>query len=816
MTMSAASVADLVDSLRKSHFLNATRMEKIVKAQARFPDALTLAGELVRRGWLTREQAQQLLQGTPAAPDPAPHGTPVPAASPRRRGAWLLLLLPLLLLLGWTIWWVAHRSGSSTKSGWSTEPLAGSPSGGCSDTSDLKYLDDLEFGPSVRADFNPRLLNALKDRPLPEHEVYPWQPKNLVAVLGEHRMRNTLIASNPDGTLLAVAGTQDAFLRIGPVDTPRALHEKVVLDGHALTRALTWAPKGDVIATAGYDNVVRLWDVHDLGSVPKPVALHEDVIVSSLSFSFDGKYLLGGGQVGPEPRPRGVLWVWDVEKRRVLHKKPQVAPVTCVAFSPFADDYRALWGGGPGDGQLYLANVVQDKEPVAVDPRFDKTDDRSYVTHVAFAPDGRQAVSGHTIWDPKTAQPERTVRAWDLLRFEKDQEKRVYRGFANDPLVAFGPDSKTIAATRQSDGSLSLWDVDADSTPRRVAGAGAFSSLLFLPGGERVAFAGSVLAEWNVHVHETATGQEVHAPVGHLGPVLALAGAPDGHSIASGGHEGQARVWDLGRIAERFAVTPGGQVLSVGYHPDAGKVFYVGTATSMVPFVDAASGKPWGPGSYDERHNGGITNAAASDDGHYVLTGGYNDGTVRLWSLKQAKQVRRFPSATPGVASVALSPFGKRALWTSGKSLKLLHLRCQEVRYEWGGGTWNTFLPENGLVAILGGEAPAELWDVDRDDPRPAGTMPLKLTGAVPGAISHDGRRLATIIGGRAGAWDVKSERLLWEWTPPAHFGGVRAVGLADDGRSLFTANGDGTVYVIQLPREVPGLLPGGPPRGSP
>src|SRR5947209_2220231 len=68
-TMSTASVADLVDLLRKSRLLDAARLDKVIKGQGRFPDALTLAKELVRRGWLTREQAQELLRGR--APQPA-------------------------------------------------------------------------------------------------------------------------------------------------------------------------------------------------------------------------------------------------------------------------------------------------------------------------------------------------------------------------------------------------------------------------------------------------------------------------------------------------------------------------------------------------------------------------------------------------------------------------------------------------------------------------------------------------------------------------------------------------------------------------
>jgi hypothetical protein len=48
--------------------------------------------------------------------------------------------------------------------------------------------------------------------------------------------------------------------------------------------------------------------------------------------------------------------------------------------------------------------------------------------------------------------------------------------------------------------------------------------------------------------------------------------------------------------------------------------------------------------------------------------------------------------------------------------------------------------------------------------------------------------------------WNVQSDKPLWEWAPPPHFGRVNAVALSTDGRYLFTANGDGTVYVIQMP----------------
>jgi WD40 repeat protein len=376
--------------------------------------------------------------------------------------------------------------------------------------------------------------------------------------------------------------------------------------------------------------------------------------------------------------------------------------------------------------------------------------------------------------------------------------------------VAFSPDNKTVAIGRTDDGSVSLIDSDGNDTPRPVAHTGGLYALMSLPRGDRpddrIAFAGTLGADFNVHIHEAATGKELAAPIGHLATVLSVAGSPDGTTAISGGYEGQARLWDLDRVAQRHAVGPGGQVSNVGFHPDGKQAFYCGNATANVPFLDVETGKPTAP-PYNDRHTGGgITNAVVSEDGHYVISAGSADGSVRLWNLMPGRhlgqQMRAFRSPTGGSASVSFSPDGKRALWTVGTSLKLLHLRCLEVRKEWAGGSWNTFLPDAQVrhFAVLGGPT-GVLWDVSEDQPKEAGTLRLPLTNATPGDVSRDGRRLATVIGERAAVWDMKGEeKPLWEWTPPRHFGYVRAVALSPDGRYLFTANGDGTVYVIQLP----------------
>jgi serine/threonine-protein kinase len=58
------SVASLVDALRTSPLLGSTQRDELTRGLAgRFPDPHALAGELVRLGWLTAYQAEELLRG---------------------------------------------------------------------------------------------------------------------------------------------------------------------------------------------------------------------------------------------------------------------------------------------------------------------------------------------------------------------------------------------------------------------------------------------------------------------------------------------------------------------------------------------------------------------------------------------------------------------------------------------------------------------------------------------------------------------------------------------------------------------------------
>jgi WD40 repeat protein len=719
------------------------------------------------------------------------HTTDTPAR-PTSRRRWLLLAALLLLLLGagvgGVLWWRSSRGPSDN-------PPTGGPAGPhlvagelCSDDDDPKYLEPLEFGPPIQVRFDRKWLDALPDHPIPALELYPeWQPKEgLVAILGEHRMRGTLFAVSPDGKTLAVAASGEGFIRFGGVDT---LHEKHILACPGGARVLTWLAGGNTLAVSCGDGMVRLFDVRDPGKVPDPVVLEKpDALVTSLSFSGDGKYLLGGDST---PK-RALATVWDLQTHKIVNRLIHVGPVMSVAFSPVPGDYRALTAGGPEDGQLHLWDAVTGKEERAVidfrapKPKVDTT---TYVGQVAFSPDGKRALSCH---------PDGQVRLWDLDQAGKLQQKATLQGHAGCPVATFSPDGQSVATARVADGglgSLWLWNAQTGNQVRRLATSAGVYSIRFLPGGDRLVFAGTIRNDFNLHVHEVETGKELRPPVGHMGGLTSVALAPGGQGIASGGDDLSVRLWDLADLGQRHMIVTG-SIDGVGYHPDGKRAYYYGPSTGVLFLVDAESGQSRTP-AYNKQHNG-VASAAITRDGRYALTGGISDGTVRMWRLQDGREVRVF--SHDGAAHVMLAPDMRRALRTGGTKTRLLHLRCQQVKREWEHVAWAPFLPDGRAVFFGGATSP--VWTITADKVEQTGSFNLNLGGLTAGHVSGDGKRVAAVLGGRVAVFELESGRQLWTWTPPAHFpsGGVRGVALSPDGGHLLTANGDGTAYIIRIP----------------
>ena len=473
-------------------------------------------------------------------------------------------------------------------------------------------LKGVEFSP------NGRLLATVSYK-----GTYLWNPRSGRAVrrLDDGGKLMNDAAFSPDGTLLAAAGQDDA-VRIWDVASGQ---RDYYAPGHtASVVEVAWSPDGRFVADASRDTTSHVWEVEGVekGQTVAALAGHGSG-VTSVAFSPKGGSLLTGSSDGTAR-----LWATGFEQEL----QPLGFHRSDVVTASFGDAGRlVVSAGADGKARLWDVRTRQLLHTFSTGGR---------ANDARISPDGRLVVTaGATgsarIWDARTGERLRTLPA---------------RG---PVLVARFSPSGSMVVTGDARGDVRLWRANEGPLLMKKMQPGAVADAAFSSDGRWLATAGrDGAAIWSI-----PDGHVVR--LGSPGGVSRVAFSPDGSLVATAGQDGVARLWDTATGAD------------VVFSPDGRVLLTTGFAPRNVVTWDTRTGRLL---NVLVGHSGTVSDGAFSPDGKWIVTAGAISAV--LWLRDADKPDLYLRGDTSLLTSVSFSPDGRLVLSSSTDDSVRLY-RCE-------------------------------------------------------------------------------------------------------------------------------------------
>lgn len=292
-------------------------------------------------------------------------------------------------------------------------------------------------------------------------KIWTVPQKQSIQRFNGHQGNVNSVRFSPDGEYLATAGDDKQVIlwRDGEI-LQKFPHPKKV-------KSVRFNPNQDekllVLATAGEDGIVRLWDLN--GNKQKELDAGGKTI-ESVNFSNDGKFLAAGGD-------DTIVRLWS------LNRNPQDNPqdsfthgskVKAIRFSP--DNKRLATVGEGGKASLWdIQNPNQRKVELK--------GHQGTVYGVSFRPDGKEVF---------TAGDDGFIRRWDL-NGNKLAAVKAYQTSVRNISFSFSKDGNLLA-TVGAGGTVKLWTSSGQQLAEFLGHQGIVNSAAFSDDGEWLATAG--------------------------------------------------------------------------------------------------------------------------------------------------------------------------------------------------------------------------------------------------------------------------------------------------------------------------------------
>jgi WD40 repeat protein len=323
------------------------------------------------------------------------------------------------------------------------------------------------------------------------------------------------VAFSPDGKLLATAGF-DNVVKLWEWPSGKEVR---TLAGHTgPVYCVAFHPNGTMLASGSLDKTIRLWNVAD-GKMIREIKGHTD-IVDSIAFNKDGKLLASGSS-------DKTVRIWNPDDgKEVKNLGTQSGTVYSVAFSP---DGKWLASGGHSEPGASATGAAKPAAP---------------------APGAKPA-------DPPVSAT--GVKLWDTSSWKEFKSLKGHDGPVTG--VLFTPDSANLVTIGMMDRTVRLWNIS--EPPAKVPEPGAKTS----EPGAKPSEPGA-----------SATGATKELK--KMGPtpddLYGVALSRDGKTLATCGYGGHLIVWNLADgkpawthklpyVTYCLAFTPDGKAIVTGH-----------------------------------------------------------------------------------------------------------------------------------------------------------------------------------------------------------------------------------------------------------
>ncbi len=297
-----------------------------------------------------------------------------------------------------------------------------------------------------------------------------------------------------------------------------------------------FSPSGDLLASAGKDGTVRIWDTSRWQPVLEIVASQREVNVAT--FSADGRTV---ATVDDD----GVLKLWETATGLCQLKGPaDTGDAVVVRFSP---DGTSIVTGSRSNGHV----VIRDRRNGSVRGEF-RTGDRDLENFV-FSPDGSILATAGS-------------GAAKLWKWPAGDLVVALPNSAGAQALAFSQDGATLATAHESDNNpVRLWDARHGRLLREFRGHTGGVFAVAFSADDRTIYSSS--DDETIRAWDAATGMQVGLYVGHSLRVWDLCLSHDGRTLASSGQDGTVKLWDLKSPQDRFKL-PVTAPRMFGFSPD--------------------------------------------------------------------------------------------------------------------------------------------------------------------------------------------------------------------------------------------------------